>query len=135
MYLDLKLKLVKGLSFENYKSIEVKKKHKEEAKADEETEDDKEVPVPLVTQGNKFLLSTFQMLKYTSTFTKITIQMDCVRPSLTSPTTSRGLSLNSRGFCIARGTIMKNFLTNLWNRLCLNLSSQGEWKCLADPMA
>ena len=30
---------------------------------------------------------------------------------------------------------MKKFLTQLWNRLSLNLFSQGEGRCLVDPMA
>ena len=51
------------------------------------------------------------------------------------PTTSREPSLNTREFCTAKGTTMKNFLINFWKQLCLNLFSQGEWKCLADPMA
>ena len=43
-------------------------------------------------------------------------------------------SLNTRGLCTARGMTMKIFLTILWNWLCLNLFSQGEWKCLTEPM-
>ena len=51
------------------------------------------------------------------------------------PTTSKEPSLNTTGFCTARSITTKIFLTNLWNRLCLNFFSRGERKCLADPMA
>ena len=43
--------------------------------------------------------------------------------------------LTTREFCTLRGTTMKNFLMKFWKLLCLNLFPQGEWKCLADPMA
>ena len=57
-YLALKLKLVKGRSYEFYNTKEVKKEHKEEAKAEEEgTADEK--PVPLVTHVNNILHSIF----------------------------------------------------------------------------
>ena len=75
------------------------------------------------------------MLKCTSTISKFKTLMDCVRTNPKFPTTSRELSLNTRDFCIAKGTTMKNFLMKLWKRLCLKLFSQGEWKCLADLMA
>ena len=60
-YLAFKLKLVKGRCYETYISKEVKKKHKEEAKADKETavEDKQEAPVLLVTHVNKIFQSIF----------------------------------------------------------------------------
>ena len=58
-----------------------------------------------------------------------------MRTNLIVPTTSREPSLNTTEFCTARGTTMKKLLMKLWKLLCLNLFSQGEWKCLADPMA
>ena len=60
--------------------------------------------------------------------------MDYMRTNLTFPTTSREPSPNTREFCTAKGTTLKNFLMKLWKRLCLNLFSQGEGKCLADLM-
>ena len=75
------------------------------------------------------------MLKCISTISKFTTLMDCMRTNLTNPTTSRGSSLNTWEFCTARCTTMKKFLMKLWKRLCLNIFSQGEWKCLADLMA
>ena len=57
-YLALKLKLVKGRGYEAYNTKEVKKEHKEEAKAEEE-ELAEEEPVPLVTHVNNFLHSFF----------------------------------------------------------------------------
>ena len=57
-YLVLKLKLVKGRGYETYNTKEVKKEHKEEAKAEEEetAEDD---PVPLVTHVSNIFQSIF----------------------------------------------------------------------------
>ena len=59
-YLAWKLKLVKGRGYETYNTKEVKKEHKEEAKAEEEeTAEDEEAPVPLVTHVNNILHSIF----------------------------------------------------------------------------
>ena len=57
-YLALKLKLVNGRGYETYNTKEVKKEHKEEAKAEEE-ETAEEEPVPLVTHVNNILHSIF----------------------------------------------------------------------------
>ena len=57
-YLVSKLKLVKSRGYETYNTKEVKKEHKEEAKAEEE-ETAEEEPVPLVTHVNNILLSLF----------------------------------------------------------------------------
>ena len=59
-YLALKLKLVRGRGYETYNTREVKKEHKEEATAkEEETVEDVEAPVPLVTHVNNILHSIF----------------------------------------------------------------------------
>ena len=73
------------------------------------------------------------MLKCTSTISKFTTLMDCMRTSHTSPTTSRWLSLNTKEFCTKGCTTMKNFLVKLWKRLCLNLFSRGRMKMLSRP--
>ena len=54
-YLASKLKFVKGQDFEIYNTEEVKKEHKEDANADEETEAEDETPVPHVTHVNIIL--------------------------------------------------------------------------------
>ena len=56
--MTLKLKFVKGRGYETYNSKEVKKEHKEEAKAEEEETADEE-PVPLATHVNNILHSIF----------------------------------------------------------------------------
>ena len=65
-YVDLRqtyfaLKFVKSRGHQTYNTEEVKKEHKEEAKADEETaaEEEQEAPVPLVTHVNDILHSIF----------------------------------------------------------------------------
>ena len=57
-YLALKLKLVRGRGYETYNTKEVKKEHKEEAKAEEE-ETVEEEAVLLVTHVNNILHSIF----------------------------------------------------------------------------
>ena len=56
--LALKLKFVRGRGYETYNSKEVKKEHKEAAKAEEE-QTAEEAPVPLVTHLNNILHSIF----------------------------------------------------------------------------
>ena len=55
----LKLKLVRGRGYETYKTKEVKKEHKEEAKAEEEETAEEDAPVPLIFHVNNFLHSIF----------------------------------------------------------------------------
>ena len=52
-----KLKLVRARGYETYNTNEVKKEHKEEAKAEEEETVEEEAPVPLITQVNIILHS------------------------------------------------------------------------------
>ena len=93
-YLVLKLKFVKGRCYETYNTIEKKKEHKEEAKAEEETavaEEEPETPILLISHVKKrFFTHIFPMLNCTSLISKITNLMDCVRANLTFPTTSKG---------------------------------------------
>ena len=59
-YLALKLKIVRGRGYETYNTKEVKKEHKEDAKAEEEeTAEDEEAPVPLATHVNNILHTIF----------------------------------------------------------------------------
>ena len=55
----LKLKLVRGHGYETYNTKEVKKEHKEEAKAEENETEEEDAPVPLVTHVNNILHSIF----------------------------------------------------------------------------
>ena len=59
----LKLKFVNGRGYETYNSEEVKKEHKEDAKADEETEEGPDAPVPLVTHLENILHSVFSTVE------------------------------------------------------------------------
>ena len=58
-YLALKLKLVRCRDYETYIPKEVKKEHKEEAKAEEDETAEEDVPVPLVAHVNNILHSIF----------------------------------------------------------------------------
>ena len=91
---------------------------------DEETvaeEEEQKAPVPSLVMLTTFCFQFFPMLKYTSTTNKLTIQMVCMRTNLTFRTISREPSLNTREICTARCMTLKNFLTTLWNRICLKL--------------
>ena len=58
-YLALKLKHVRGRDYETYNTKEVKKEHKEDAKAEEEETAEEDGSVPLVTHVNNILHSSF----------------------------------------------------------------------------
>ena len=58
-YLALKLKLVRGRGYETYNTKEVKKEHKQEAKAEEEQTAEEDAPAPLITHVNNILHSIF----------------------------------------------------------------------------
>ena len=124
-YLAFKLKLVSGRGFETCNTKEVKKEHEEEAKAEEEETVEENAPVPHATLVNN-ILHFFANVEVYTTISKFTTLMDCMRTSLTFPTTSKGPSLDTREFCTARGTTMKIFLMKLWKSLCLNHFSQEE---------
>ena len=57
MFLAVKLKLVRGRGYGTYNTKELKKEHKEEAKAEEEETAEEDTPVPLVTHVNNILHS------------------------------------------------------------------------------
>ena len=58
-YLALKLKLVRGGGYEIYNIKDVKKEHREEAKAEEEETAEEEAPVPLDAHVKNILHSIF----------------------------------------------------------------------------
>ena len=62
-YLALKLILVRGRGYETYKTKEVKKEHKEEAKVEEQETAEEDAPVLLVTQVNNLLHSIFSNIE------------------------------------------------------------------------
>ena len=62
-YFALKLKLVKGRGYETYNTEEVKKEHKEEAKAKEEGTAEEGDPVPLVPHVNNILHPIFSSVE------------------------------------------------------------------------
>ena len=137
-YLALKLKLVRGRDYETYNTKEAKKEHRKEERRQKQKRKRRRIR-RLQSSGysckQHYALSFFPMLTCTSTISKFTTLEDCMRTNLTFPTASREPSLNTSEFCTATGTTMKNFLMKLWKRLCRNLFSQGEGKCLADLMA
>ena len=101
----------------------------------EAQEDEQEVPILLVTHVKNVSNSVFLKCQHLfkcwspSTISIYSNQMGCMRTFHTFPTTSKEPSLNTGGF-ILRGVR----LWRVYGTLCLNLFSQGEGKCLVDPM-
>ena len=126
-YLALKLKLVRGRGYQIYNTKEVKKEHKEEAKAEQGETAEEDAPVPLVTPVNNILHSIFSNVEvYINNQQIYNSNGLYAHKSYIFKTSSRESSLNTREFCTARATTMKNILMKLWKRLCLNLFSLGE---------
>ena len=133
-YLALKLKLVRGCDYGTYFTKEVKKVVPRKGRSRRGRDGGRGgSSSSRYSCRQHFALIFFQMLKYTSTISKFTTPMYSLRTYLTFPTTSREPSLNAREFCTARGTNMKNFLMNLWKRLCLNLFFTRRMKILSRP--
>ena len=103
----------------------LKKEHKEEAKAEEE-ETAEEEAVPLVTHVNNILHSIFSNVEVYINNQQIYNSNGLFAHKSYIYNNFKGRSLNTREFCTARGTAMKNLLMKLWKRLCLNHFSQGE---------
>ena len=93
-YLALKIKLIKGRGFDNYKTTKKKKKHKDDAVFTETGDDDvafieEDEGVPHITHVNNILHSIFLMQNCTLTTRKSTIRMDFMLTNLTFPTISK----------------------------------------------
>ena len=100
-YLALKLKLVKGRGYKTYNTKEVKKGHKEEAKAQEE-ETAEEEAVPLVTHVNNVMHSIFSKVEvYINNQQTYNSNGLYAHKSYIS-NNFKGRSLNTREFCTAR---------------------------------
>ena len=107
-YLAVKLKLVKGRGYETYKIKEVKKEHKEEAKA-EEQETAEEESVLLVTHVNNILHSIFSNVELYINNQQIYNSNGLYAHKTYMSNNFKGASSNTREFCTAKGTIMNNF--------------------------
>ena len=111
-YLALKLKLVRNRGYETYNTKEVKKEHKEEAKAEEE-ETTEEEAVLLVTHVNNILHSIFSKVEVYINNQQIYNSNGLYAHKSYISNNFKGPFLNTREFCTARGTTMKNFLMKL----------------------
>ena len=82
---------------------------------------EREAPVRLVTHVNNILHSIFSNVEVYINNQQIYNSNELYAPSLTFPTTSRGLFLNKKEFCTAKCTTMKSILMKFWKRIFLNL--------------
>ena len=97
--------------------------------------EDADPPVPLFTQVKKFCLHFFPTRRCTSTVCKFTILKDCMRTSLTFPTTSKEPCLGTREFCAAKGKNIKIFLMIFCRYLCPKPFFYKEMKTFGRPDA
>ena len=114
----------------------MKAEHKQETEADEEAtteEEEQEAGVHLVTYVNNILHSIFSNVEVyinnqqVCNSNRLYAHKSYIFNNFSEP------SLNTRDFCTARATTMKNFLMKLWKRLCLNLFSTRRMKMLSRP--
>ena len=123
-YLVLKLKFVKGHSYETYKTKENKKEPEKEANRMKKRRRRRSMRLQffsLLKWITVFCTQFFPMLKCTSTTSKFTTLTGCMRTKFTLLTNSRGLSLNTKVFFTASSTTIKNFPIKLQKRLCFKL--------------
>ena len=121
-YLALKLKLVRGLGYETYNTKEVKKEHKEEAKAEE----GEEAPVPLVTHVNNILCSIFSNVKVYINNQQIYNYNGLFAHKSYISNNFKGVISENKGVLHCEGYEYEELLMKLWKRLCLNFFSQEE---------
>ena len=114
MYLASKLKFVKCLGYETYETNKVEAKRRSKKRMRKRRRNKRPQFFVLLMQ-TKFCTKRFPMLMCTSTISKLTTRMDCLRASLTFPTTSMGpgLKTTTKKFGTARGTIRKTFSMKL----------------------
>ena len=134
-YLALKVKLVRGRGLETYKTKEVKKEHKEGAKAEEEETVEEEAPVPLDSHVNNILHSIFFNVEVYINNQQIYNSNGLYAHKPYISNNFKGATSEYKGVLNCEGYEFEEFLDEIMEALFLNLYSQGEWKCLADPMA
>ena len=120
--LALKLKMIKSCGYETYNTKKAEKEHKDESKDDaaEDTADEEKEEVPpvsLVTLVNNIFFSIFLRSMYTSSISKSTPLLDCMRTSLTFPTIADHFYLSMNEFCTAGDRTIQNVSMRLWTLL------------------
>ena len=103
-------------------------------KAKEEGTAEEDALVPLVTHVNEILQSIFSNVEVYINNQQVYNSNGLYAHKFYISNNFKGAISEYKEFCTARATTMRNFLMKLWKHVCLNLFSQGEWKCLADPM-
>ena len=124
-HLAVKLKLVRGHGYETYNTIE-EKKHKEEAKAEEQEIAEDEAPVSLVIHVNIILLSIFSNVEVYFNNQQIYNCKELYAHKSYISNSFKGAISEYEGVLHCEGYDYEEFLMKLWKRLCLNLFSQGE---------
>ena len=112
--------------YETYNTKQVKKEHKEEAKAEEEETAEEDFPVPLITHVSNILHSIFSNVEVYINNQQIYNSNGLYAHKSKISNNFKGAISEYEGVLHCEGYDMKNFLMKLWKGLCLNLFSQGE---------
>ena len=128
------MKFVKGRGYKTYKTKEVEKEHKREARSDVETEVEQEAPFPLFTHVNNILHSIFSNVEvYINNQLSYKSNGLYANKSYNS-NNFKGAIFENKGVLHCRSAIIKSSMMKLWKRFCLNIFSHGERNWLVDPM-
>ena len=134
----LKLKFVNGRGSKTYKAEEVKKEHKEDAKADKETvalEEDEKAPVLLVTKVNNIMHSNFSNVEvYINNQQIYNFNGLYARKSYIT-NNFKGAIFEYKGILHCEGFDYEEFPDQTMEAPLSEFFSQRERKCLVDPMA
>ena len=126
-YLALKLKLVRGRGYETYNTKEVKKQHKEEAKAEGEETVEEDAPVPLITHENNILHSIFSNVEVYIKNQQIYNSNGLYAHKSYISNNCKGAISEYKGVLHCEGYDYEEFPDEIMEApLCLNLFSKGE---------
>ena len=130
----MKLKLVRGRGYETYNTNE-EKKHKEESKGKEEETAEEEAPVSLVTHVNNILHSIFSNVEVYFNNQQIYNSIGLYAHLSYISNNFKGAISEYEVVLQCEGYGYEELPDEIMKRLCLNLFSQEEKKCLADLTA
>ena len=112
---------VESRGYGTYNIKEVEKKQKGETNADEETGEEEEAPILLVTHVNKIIHSIFSNVEKHINNQQIYDSNGLYAHKSYISKIFKAATSENKGVLHARGTTRKDLLMKLWNCLCLNV--------------
>ena len=122
----LKLNLVRERGYETYNAKELKKEHKEEAKAEEEETSEEDAPVPLVTHVSNILHSIVSNVEVSINNQQIHNSNGLYAHKSYISNNFKGATSEYKGVLHCEGYDYEEFTDEIMEAPCLNLFSQGE---------